>query len=444
MDTSPEVNVQSPSAPGASNRDGSSLRRVIGSATAGTFIEYYDFAIYGSMAPIIAKAFFPNADPVVALLSTFAVFALAFVARPLGGFVWGPVGDRIGRKRTLSAIILLISVATVLIGLIPDYHAIGVGAPILLVILRLVQGLSAGGEITGAAIFVAEHAPNRRRGFLVSLLQVATTAAFVSGIFVAAAVAALLPDNAMQSWGWRIPFLLAGPMGVVGLYIRLKVDETPSFQSVKRDAAVVRTPLVAAFRGRTNFKEMGFAAAYYMPSMVSFYLLMTFMPTFLKKEMGFTVATSLAILAIAGSIQMIAVPIFGRLSDLIGRRVLLRLTAAGFIVLTFPAFVLLNSGHLVAAIVGLILLVLPTAAAQANNLTPGLERFRTNIRFTGSAATFGVLVALFGGTAPYVSTYLIEVTGSPFAPGIYLILTVVPSLIVSFFVSETANRPLPD
>ncbi|MFC9358256.1 MFS transporter [Rhodococcus sp. NPDC057014] len=444
MDTTPELGVHPQSTHDTPARGQSSLRRVIGSATAGTFIEYYDFAIYGAMAPIIAKAFFPNADPVVALLSTFAVFALAFVARPLGGFVWGPIGDRIGRKRTLSAIILLISIATVLIGLIPDYHAIGIAAPIALVALRLIQGLSAGGEIAGAAIFVAEHAPTRRRGFLVSWLQVATTAAFLSGIFVAATVAALLSDDAMQSWGWRIPFLLAGPVGLIGLYIRLKVDETPSFQSVKRDAAVARTPLVAALRGRANLAEMGYAAAYYMPVLVSFYLLMTFMPTFLKKEMNFTAATSLLIIAIAGSIQMIAVPIFGKISDIIGRRVLLRLTTGGFIVLTVPAFLLLNSGDLRQAALGLILLALPTSAAQANNLTPALERFRTNIRFTGSAATLGVLAALFGGTAPYISTYLIEITGSPLAPGIYLILTVLPSLVVSFFVSETANRALPD
>ncbi|WP_437773594.1 MFS transporter [Arthrobacter sp. KNU40] len=444
METNPNLDVLSPSAPKASGRGGRSLWRVIGSATAGTFIEYYDFAIYGSLAPIIAKAFFPTADPVVGLLSTYAVFALAFVARPLGGFIWGPIGDRIGRKRVLAAIILLISVATVLIGLTPDYHAIGVAAPILLILLRLVQGLSAGGEITGAAIFVAEHAPDRRRGFLVSLLQVATTAAFVSGIFVAATVATLMTDDAMQSWGWRIPFLLAGPLGVVGLYIRLKVDETPRFQSMKREAAVAQTPLATALRGRSNLMEMGFAAAYYMPSMVSFYLLMTFMPTFLTKEMGFTAAVSLTIIAIAGSIQMVAVPLFGKISDHIGRRLLLRLTAGAFILLTYPAFLLLNSGELSKAIIGLVLLVLPTAAAQANNLTPGLERFRTSIRFTSSAVTFGVLVALFGGTAPYVSTYLIEITGSPLAPGIYLILTMVPSLIISFFVSETSGQPLPD
>lgn len=442
MDTTPTGNAYAEHSPSLPSQSRSSLRRVIGSATAGTFIEYYDFAIYGAMAPVLAQAFFPNADSVTALLSTFAVFALAFVARPLGGFLWGPIGDRIGRKQTLSAIILLISIATVLIGLTPDYHAIGVAAPILLVTLRLVQGLSAGGEIAGAAIFVAEHAPNRRRGFLVSWLQIATTAAFLSGIFVAATVTALLSDDAMQSWGWRIPFLLAGPVGVVGLYIRLKVDETPSFQSVKRDGEASRSPVVTALRNRSNFREMGFAAAFYMPSLVSFYLLMTFMPTFLKKEMQFTSATSLIILAIAGSVQIVAIPLLGKASDLVGRRVLLRITSASFIVLTYPAFLLLNSGHLELAILGLILLAVPTAAAQANNLTPALERFHTKIRFTASAATLGILAAIFGGTAPYVSTYLIEVTGSPLAPGVYLLLTVVPSFVASFFVSETSKQPL--
>ncbi|PKW17462.1 MFS transporter [Saccharopolyspora spinosa] len=444
MNTTPNLDSSPHSQVDSDTGSGSSLRQVVGSATAGTFVEYYDFAIYGAMAPIIAKTFFPNVAPAIALLSTFAVFALAFVARPLGGLVWGPVGDRIGRRRTLSLIIVTISVATVLIGLTPDYRTIGIAAPILLVVLRLAQGLSAGGEIAGAAIFIAEHAPNKRRGFLVSWLQVATTGALLSGVFVSAAVSSLLSEQEMNSWGWRIPFLLAGPIGVVGLYIRLKVDETPSFEEVKRKGREARNPLVTAMRGAGNLKEMGFAAAYYMPVLVSFYLLLTFMPTYLKSEMKFDTATSLSIIAVAGVIQLISVPIFGKLSDLIGRRMLLRFTTGAFILLTYPAFVLLNSGELALAIGGLTLLAIPTAAAQANNLTPALERFHTNVRFTASAATLGLLAALFGGTAPYVSTYLTTATGSPLAPGFYLMITILPSLIASFYVSETAKKPLLD
>ncbi|ROZ52868.1 MFS transporter [Rhodococcus sp. WS1] len=427
-----------------------SLRRVIGSATAGTFIEYYDFAIYGALAPVLAHVFFPNAEPVVGLLSTFAVFAVAFVARPLGAFIWGPVGDRIGRKKTLSFIILLISIATVLIGLIPNYDSIGIIAPILLIALRLIQGISAGGELAGAALFVAEHAPDRKRGFLVSWLQVATTAAYISGISIAALVATLLPEESMQSWGWRIPFLLAGPVGVIGLYIRLKVDESPSFESAKNGSINSKeTPsrrsektLKPKVWGVENVRDMVVAAAFYMPTMVSFYLLMTFMPTFLKKEMNFSAATALSMISIAGLIQMVAILLFAIASDSIGRRMMLRLTAGGFALLTYPAFLLLESGEFGKAIMGLILLVIPTAAASANSLTPALERFPTRIRFTSSAITLGLLVAIFGGTAPYISLFLTEKTGSPLAPGFYLILTVIPSLVASFFVRETANRPL--
>ncbi|GAA4548255.1 MFS transporter [Pseudonocardia xishanensis] len=415
---------------------------MVTSATAGTFVEYYDFAIYGSLAPVLATVFFPEFDSVTALLSTFAVFAVAFVARPLGGLIWGPVGDRIGRKRTLSIIIVMISLATVLIGLIPSYSAIGLAAPVVLILLRLVQGLSAGGEIAGASIFVAEHAHANRRGALVSWIQVATTGAFLSGIVVAAALAAFLPAEAMQSWGWRLPFLLAGPLGIVGLYIRLKVAETPEFESIRKAGKDVRHPLRSTLRDTANLKQIGVAAAYYMPVMVSFYLIMTFMPSYLKSQMKFSATASLSIILVAGAVQLVCVPLFGRLSDALGRRVVLRLATGGFILLTYPAFVMLQSGRVVLSVAGLLLLAIPTAAAQANALQAGLERFPAAIRFTASAATFGLLSAIFGGTAPYVSTFLGEATGSALIPGFYLVLTIIPSFIVSFFASETAREPL--
>ncbi len=419
------------------------VRRVVWSATAGTFVEYYDFAVYGALAAVLAGVFFPAEDPVVGLLSTFAVFAIAFVARPLGGFIWGPIGDRIGRRRTLSAIVIVMSVATVGIGLIPGYATIGVLAPTLLVVARLVQGLSAGGEVAGAAIFVGEHSPSVRRGYFVSWLNVATTSALLAGILVAAGLQAVLDDAQTASWGWRIPFLLAGPVGLIGLYIRLKVDETPSFQSVKARNDTARVPLVAALRHTTNYRQMGVAAAYYMPTLVSFYLLLTYMPTFMVKQLGFDAAASLVAITAAAVVQILLIPIFGSMSDRFGRRIILRWTSFAFLVLALPSFLLLGRGFWM-AILGLVLLAIPTAAALANNLAPALERFPTNIRYTASAAALGLAVAVFGGTAPYVSTWLVEETGRSYAPALYLVVTILPSLAASFFVRETAGERLPE
>ncbi|WP_244213143.1 MFS transporter [Rhodococcus ruber] len=440
------VGTEPPSAGTPAHSRTRPLRRVVGSATAGTFIEYYDFAIYGSMAPVLSMVFFPSSNPVTGLLKTFAVFAIAFVARPLGGLIWGPLGDRIGRKRTLAAIILLISIATVLIGVTPSYAAIGLAAPVLLVIFRLLQGISAGGEMAGAAVFVAEHAPPKQRGYMISWLQVAAIAAFLSGIIVSAVVTAVLSEAALNSWGWRIPFLLAGPMGLIGLYIRFRVEETPKFEGIE-DAEgtgpVRRRPLKELLTAE-NLREMGWASAYFMPVLVPYYLLMTFMPTYLKTEGHFTASASLGIIVLAGLVQLGTIPLFGKLADKIGRRMLLRAAMLWFLVFTWPAFALLASGDAVLTILGLLLLALPTAASQANSLSPVIERFRTRVRFTAAAVTLGVLSAVFAGTTPYISTFLIDATGSVFAPGFYMLVTLVPSLVVSFFVTETARTPLRD
>lgn len=417
-------------------------RRVLAAASAGTFVEYYDFAIYSSFAPVLATVFFPGQSPTAALLSTFAVFAGAFVARPLGALLWGPLGDRIGRQRTLVLILALMALSTIGLGLIPGYASIGVLAPVLLVAMRLLQGISAGGELPGAAIFTGEYSPVQRRGFLVSWLQVATVVAMLTGILVSVVLAATLSAEALESWGWRIPFLLAGPLGLIGFYVRRRLEDSPQFEAIQRVGKTARSPIRSTVRGGENLRRLGIAAAYGMPIFVGYYLLTTFMPTFFRSQLEFTQAQSLLAVAAAAAVHIAVIPTVGAISDRVGRKLVLRMTCTGFLVLTYPSFLLLTSGSVEGAVLGMMLLAVPSASAMGNYLSASMEQFPTRTRYTGFALTLGVCVALFSGTAPYVSTWLIAETGSLFAPGFYLMLTVVPSFIVSFFVKETAARPL--
>ena len=224
------------------------LRKVIIAAGIGNFVEWFDFAVYGFLATTIAQQFFPSGDTSAALLKTFAVFAVAFAFRPLGGVFFGMLGDRIGRKRTLAMTILLMAGATTLIGLLPTYAAIGVAAPILLSLIRCAQGFSAGGEYAGACAYLMEHAPSDKRAWYGSFVPVSTFSAFAAAAVVAYALEASLSAEAMGSWGWRLPFLIAAPLGLVGLYLRWKLDETPAFQAVKQEHAVAHSPLKETLR----------------------------------------------------------------------------------------------------------------------------------------------------------------------------------------------------
>ncbi|ODU07215.1 MAG: MFS transporter [Pseudonocardia sp. SCN 72-86] len=425
----------------ASETEAPSRRRVVVAASAGTFVEYYDFAIYGALATTLAAVFFPQQDPTVAILSTFAVFAGAFAARPLGGLIWGPLGDRIGRQRTLVITITVMTIATIAIGLIPSYGSIGVFAPILLVLLRLVQGISAGGELPGAAIFVGEHSPVRRRGFLVSWLQVSNVLALLTGILIAAILTTTLSQEALQTWGWRIPFFVAGPLGLIGLYVRRRVSDTPSFKALKEAGATARSPIKSLFT-RENLRPFVFAMALAAPTTVPYYLLMTYMPTFFRSNLKFSQSQGLWAVLAAGVVLVVTIPLAGRLSDRIGRRNALMTACAAFFVLTFPAWALLTSGHFALAALGMMVLSIPCGLAMGNLLSAAIEQFPTEVRYTGFALSLGLCVAIFSGTAPYISAALVSGTGNLFSPGFYLVGVVLLPFIASFFMHDTSKRSL--
>lgn len=260
------------------------LRKVLTASFIGNFVEWFEYASYGYFATVIAVVFFPEIAPSAALLATFAVFAISFIIRPIGGIVWGSIGDRIGRKTALSWSILIMSGATTLIAFLPGYTQIGIAAPILLLILRMVQGFSASGEYAGAASFLAEYAPPEKRGFYTSMVPASTAAGLLAGSLMSALLFSLLDAEQLQSWGWRLPLILAFPMGLVGLYIRLKLEDTPKFRELEAQHHVEVTPTRELFT--TYRRPMVRAFGVTCLNAVGFYLILSYMPTYLITEMG--------------------------------------------------------------------------------------------------------------------------------------------------------------
>ncbi|NBJ13717.1 MFS transporter [Microvirga arsenatis] len=418
----------------------SAFKRVLSSAAIGQFVEWYDFVIYAYSAAIIAKLFFPNTDPTAALLSTFAVYAVGFVMRPLGGFVFGPLGDRIGRRRVLSFVILMMGVATVCIGLLPTYSQIGIFAPILLVICRLVQGLSAAGETVGSNSFVAEHAPSDKRG-----LFVAFTYSFANLPPIFAALLVLFLTNALSgeayaSWGWRIPFLIGGPLALVGLYIRDKVEETPAFKATQAAKRVAANPMREAVRDQKQ--QMGFSFALAAFSSLGFYTLAGYFVSYLTATVGLNSNAALVSNSIALFVAFIMMIVGGYLSDKFGRKPILLVGLIINAVVCIPAYLLAAQGSLLTAIAGQGLLAFGCGLFWGPVGIALLELFPTRTRFSASAISYNLAYTIFGGTAPFLGTWLILQSGSKIAPAVYMAVLSVAVLLVVLRIPETYKKSL--
>ncbi|WP_288505208.1 MFS transporter [uncultured Pseudomonas sp.] len=402
------------------------LRKVISAASIGNFVEWFDFALYGFLATLLAAHFFPSGDATAGLLKTFAVFAVAFAFRPLGGIVFGLLGDRIGRKRTLALTILIMAGATALIGILPSYATIGIWAPILLTLIRCAQGFSAGGEYAGACAYVMEHSPRDRRGRYGSFVPVSTFLAFASAALTAWGLERLLGAAAMADWGWRIPFLAAAPLGLIGLYLRLKLDETPAFQALEADHEVSHSPL----------------GAFISLTALSFYMFTTYFSTYLQLAGGFDRAAALAISLITLFAAAAACPVLGRVTDRIGRRMTTVLASLVLAVGVYPALLLASSGQFGSALLGSLLL--GAGAVLCNVVTAPLlsEVFPTRTRYTAGAITYNLAYTIFGGTAPLMATWLIGATGSNLSPALYLILIALLGLIGGLSLPETSRIDL--
>jgi MFS transporter, MHS family, proline/betaine transporter len=416
------------------------LRRAMLGASVGNCVEWFDFAVYGYLAATLGAVFFPSEDPTISLLSSFAVFGVAFFMRPLGGFFFGPLGDRIGRQRTLAAVIILMSASTFVIAFLPGYAAIGIWAPILLVAARLLQGFSVGGEFGGASAFLAEYSPDERRGYLVSWIEFSAVGGFFLGSASVLLLTATIGEDALGAWGWRIPFLLAGPLGLIGLYIRLRVEDTPEFRALERSGEVSGSPFRETIT--QNWRPILQVIGLVIIQNAGFYIVLTYMPTYFSEQLGFSSTASSLSSVFTLLVAMALIPPLGALSDRVGRKPLLAASCVGFALLSYPLFLLMNQGNLVGAVLSHVALGALLAVFLSTTIAALAELFPTRVRYGGFSIGYNISVAIFGGAAPFFATYLISLTGNPLSPAFYLIAAAVASLITVATIVETARTPL--
>ncbi|MGM8851628.1 MFS transporter [Salinicola halophyticus] len=434
------VNNNNATASLSTDVDLSTLRKVIAASAIGNFVEWFDFAVYGFLAVIISQHFFPPGDDSLALLQTFAVFAVSFALRPLGGIFFGMLGDRIGRKRILAVTVLLMAGATTLIGVLPTYASVGLFAPLALALARCIQGFSAGGEYAGACAFVMEHAPTRRKARYGSFVPVSTFMAFATAAALTFVVSTILSEEALNAWGWRIPFLVAAPLGLIGLYMRLRLDESPAFQALKAQHAVPQAPLKETVRahGATIVSLSAFISV----TALSFYMFTTYFTTYMQ-VVGHASRTT-ALLASLGALIFAAAlcPFVGRYADRVGRRKTILTAGTCLIVAVFPAYTLAGSGEWWASLIGAMLMAVGAVICGVVTAVLLSEQFPTRVRYTASALCYNVSYTIFGGTAPLVATWLIERTGNNLSPAIYLIAITLLAMWGGLRLPESSHRAL--
>lgn len=418
-------------------------RKAVVAGTLGHVLEWFDFGVYAYVAVILAQNFFPSDDPTASLLASFAAFGVGFAARPLGGYFFGRMGDKRGRRAVLLATLLLMAVATLGIAATPDYQSIGIAAPALLVFFRLLQGFSAGGETTTAAAFLVEWAPPKKRGLFGSFMQIGSAAGLLLGTLVVALVTMIVGAEGMSDWGWRIPFIIGGILAPIAFIIRRATDETPMFTAaVRTTQQETPVPGKGAEEPRlSSFRRVLRAFLFTMFWSVAFYFFLTYMPTFLQREFEVTAGDSLWINTIAMLFYICIIPIAGALSDRFGRKPLLISSCVGFIVLPWPLFSFLTGGAgfgavlVVVMVVGLLLALYtgPAAATLA-------EFFPTATRSSGMAIGYSLSTVVFGGFTPYIATWLIDATGNSLAPVFYV--GIVAVLAVIFLATQKEKAKL--
>jgi len=420
--------------------EGSSYVRATTAGVIGNVLEWYDFGVYGYLVPTISALFFPSGDPTVSLLLTFAVFGVGFVMRPIGSIVFGIYGDRYGRRKALSAVIFVMAISTFVIGLLPTYAQVGIAAPIMLVVVRLFQGLSTGGEFGGSSAYIVEFAPDHRRGFFGSFQLVGVATGFLLGSLTAALLnSALSPDDRLL-WGWRLPFLFGITVGLVGAYMRWKISDTPKYNEIEEQGAVARSPLADALLRHPSETLLSFSSTLF--NTVAYYIALIYMTNYMVTIGKLPQATALWITTGSLAFMIVLLPGLGALSDRIGRRPLMIFACLAYVVLGVPFFLMASSGNVALTIIALVLMMVcyaPYAATCASFLT---EITSTRVRYTSMSVGYNIAVAIFGGFAPFIATWLVRETGSPYAPAAYLIASALITGFVVLRTRETAFSPL--
>jgi metabolite-proton symporter len=444
MATDPGLTAHAVGSPQAEVDHRTRLRALFSSAI-GSAVEWYDYFLYGTMAGIIfGPLFFPSTDPNVSLMLSLATFALAFVVRPIGGIIFSHIGDRVGRKKTLIATLSIMGGATVLMGLLPTYESIGVWAPVLLVTLRLVQGLALGGEWGGGLLLAVEYAPRRKRGLYGAVPQTGALFGLALGALAGSVTSSVFSEAAFRSIGWRIPFLLSIVLIVVGLWIRSRVGETPSFARVKAQHTEARVPIAETLRH--HWRAVLITVGAKLIETATFFTFATFTISYASQTLGYKPSTALNAVLVAALIAIPVMLFVGALSDRIGRKTLYTAGVVAILVYIIPYFWLLSLKNTFALFIAIIVgfgIIWSMYGAVLGTLFA--ESFSANVRYTGISLGYQVGAALIGGPAPLIATALLVAYDNNYVPvGIFIMIVAVMSLIAVAFAQDRTGRELDD
>ncbi len=417
-----------------------SMQRVIISGMLGNALEWYDYALYASFASIISKHFFPTEDPVISIIATFGVFAAGFIVRPLGGMFFGRLGDKYGRRTTLSIAILLMAIPTTCIGLLPTYEKIGILAPILLTLIRLLQGLSLGGEFSGCIAYVVEHSPKDYRGMAGSSAFCSMCIGMLFGSLTATFMSTLLGYEELVNWGWRIPFLMGIFIGLIGFHIRTHLDESPVYENAKNNGNLSLNPMHEIFANYS--KELIIATGMYLTVTVPFYTLTVFVNNFMQTYLNFDVEEALLINSLALGLMIVLMPISAWISDIYGRRKVLINSTIAIILTIIPIFWMFTQTNFTIALIGQLIFAVVVSFFMGPVPTTLVELFPTRVRFTGVAISYNLSAAVFGGTAPMVAFWLIDSSGYYGSVALYIIVHALLTLFTLKYFAESPKKEL--
>ncbi|BCY10219.1 MFS transporter [Actinoplanes sp. L3-i22] len=418
-------------------------RRVILASLVGTSLEWYDFFLYASAAALVfGKLFFPSFEPLTATLLAFATYAVGFVARPLGGILFGHFGDRVGRKGVLVVTLLLMGGATFLIGVLPTHQTIGAAAPILLVTLRFFQGLGLGGEWGGAVVMSLEHGDPQRRGLSASWPQVGVPAGNLLASGVLWILSATLSESSFLGWGWRVPFLLSGVLVLVGLWIRVAVTESPAFAELAAKGGKARLPLIEVLRRHPRGLLVAMAAR--IGTDVAFYTFSLYVLTYVTGTVGLPRTVALTGVLVASGLQLVLIPLFGGLSDRVGRRPVYAAGAVAAGVWAFAFFPLLDTGNTLVIVLTVVVALATHAAMYGPQAAFVAEMFSTRLRYSGASMGYQIAGILGGALAPIIAIKLVAATGSALAVSVYVAGALGLTLVALAFAPETSRDPADD
>ncbi|MEU1980354.1 MFS transporter [Nocardia sp. NPDC019395] len=436
----PEAVHRSDSTGDSTPAAGQSPVKVVRAAVVGTVVEYYDFGIYGYMATVVASLFFVSENDTAALLGTFAAFAVAFFLRIPGGIFFGHIGDRYGRKSALSWTILLMVIATVVMGLLPTYVTLGVWATAILVLARCVQGFAAGGELGGANAFVSESAPAHRRATLTSMVNSGTYIGSLVASLVALALTSLFSEETILSWAWRIPFLLSVVIGVVGIWIRNHMEDTPQFEELAEKGETKKLPVMELL----STSGGAVAKIVFLGALITggYYIASVYAATYLQTAGGHSSTMAFLSTSFALVLGVITLPIAGHLADRYGRKPVLFAGSAAAAVLGVPMFMLMAGEGAWQAVFGQSVLFICVSVVNGASYVTYVEMLKASVRYSGLALGNNITNMLLGGTAPFIATYLIDLTGNSLAPAGYFVFCALLTLVTVFFVQETKGIAL--